>query len=416
MAAAAAEEQAERVNRVLTGEDLDLPPKLYFLLEPHRYKVAWGGRGGTKSWGFHRAALRRAVLAPTRILCAREYQNSMKESVHQLLCDQISLLNLDDFFVIKDQNIKGINGSEFFFVGVKTNPRKVKSMEGIDICIIEEGEKLSEESWQILIPTIRKAGSEIWVIFNPDLNTDPTYKRFVLNPPPGAVVVNINWRDNPWLTEELRQEKDYLESVDLDAYNHVWEGMCREFAEAQILKGKCAKEWFEPQIGWYGPYFGADFGFANDPTTLVKLWINGRYLMWEYEYYKIGLELDETADAFRTIPGAEKHVIRGDSSRPETISYLRRQGLNVVAAAKGPGSVEDGIAFLRSFEKIIIHPRCERTLEETRLYSYKVDRLSGDVLPVIVDQHNHCLDGGRYALEPVIKATMYGSRQGRVYS
>src|SRR4030042_4957119 len=126
--------------------------------------------------------------------------------------------------------------------------------------------------------------------------------------------------------------------------------------------------------------------------------------MWEKEFYRIGLELDETAAAFKTVPGADKHVIRGDASRPETLSYLNRQGLNVVAARTGPGSVEDGIAFLRSFEKIIIHPDCPHTLEESRLYSYKTDRLSGDVLPVIVDAHNHCIDGGRYALEPVLRA------------
>ena len=396
--------QEEGPTCVLSLADLDLPPKVVPLVEPNRYKVLWGGRGGTKSWGFSRLSIRRAVQAPTRILCVREYQNSIKESFHQLICDQINLLQQDEFFKIRDQSIVGINGSEFFFAGMKTNPRKVKSTEGIDICWVEEGEKFSEESWQILIPTIRKPGSEIWVGFNPDLKTDPTYKRFVLNPPPGARVVNVNWRDNPWISKESRDDKDYLASVDLDAYNHVWEGHCREFAEAQILKGKCVVEWFEPQPLWDGPYFGADWGFSSDPTALVKLWINGRLLMWEKEFYRIGLELDETAAAFKTVPGADKHVIRGDGSRPETISYLNRQGLNVVAARTGPGSVEDGIAFLRSFEKIIIHPDCPHTVEESRLYSYKTDRLSGDVLPVIVDAHNHCIDGGRYALEPVIRA------------
>jgi len=227
------------------------------------------------------------------------------------------------------------------------------------------GGESSNESWQILIPTIRKDRSEIWVTFNPDMEDDPTYKRFVVTKPPGAVVVEIGWRDNPWLPEELRMEKDYMASVDLDAYDHVWEGKCRKHGAAQIMKGKCVVAWFEPQSHWDGPYFGADWGFAHDPTALVKLWINGRYLMWEQEFYKIGLELDETAEAFKTISGADKHVIRGDNSRPETISYLNRQGLNVVAAGKGPGSVEDGIAFMRSFEKIIIHPNCPHTLEES---------------------------------------------------
>jgi phage terminase large subunit len=167
-------------------------------------------------------------------------------------------------------------------------------------------------------------------------------------------------------------------------------------------------EYFEPDPDWDGPYFGADWGFAQDPTTLVKCWIGvegGRQRLYvEKEVYRIGLELDQTKAAFEEVVGAGLHTIRADNARPETISYLRRQGLNIVGAPKGKGSVEDGIAFLRGFEQIIIHPDCPHTAEESRLCSYKTDRLTGDVLPVIVDAHNHCIDGLRYALEPVIKA------------
>lgn len=394
-------------------EDLDIPGKLDFLREPWRYKVAYGGRGAMKSWSFARALLWLAKQRRLRVLCAREYQNSIQESVHRLLSDQIQLLGWGAFFKVLQQQISGINGSEFVFKGIKNNPQTIKSMEGIDICWVEEGQKNSEYSWQILIPTIRKPGSEIWVSFNPDEPTDPTHKRFAINPPPGARVQIINWQDNPYFPEELRKEKDYLASVDLDAYYHVWEGECRKNSAAQILAGKCVVEYFEPESHWDGPYFGADWGFAKDPTTLIKCWIaldgGSRKLFVEREIYRIGLELDQTKDIFITVEGAGRHTIRADNARPETISYLRRQGLNIVGAPKGKGSVEDGIAFLRAFEQIIIHPDCTHTAEESRLYSYKTDRLTGDVLPVIVDAHNHCIDGIRYALEPVIKAAP-GSR------
>jgi phage terminase large subunit len=285
-------------------------------------------------------------------------------------------------------------------------------MEGIDICWVEEAQKTSHYSWQILIPTIRKASSEIWVSFNPDEPTDPTFTMFVVNPPPGSKVQRINWQDNPYFPEELRKEKDYLMSVDLDAYYHVWEGECRKNSAAQILAGKCVVEYFEPQPHWDGPYFGSDFGFANDPTTLHKYWIGveglERKLYVEKEVYQIGMEIDKTPAAFDQIEGSRRHTILADNARPETISYLRRQGFNIVGAPKGKGSVEDGIAFLRSFAQIVIHPDCPHAAEESRLYSYKVDRLTGDILPVVVDAHNHCWDDARYALEPIIRESSYG--------
>lgn len=390
-------------------EDLGIPVKLAFLREPSRYKAAWGGRGGMKSWSFSRALLWLGKQRKLRILCAREYQNSIQESVHWLLSDQIALLGYDDFYRVQQQSITGLNGSEFIFKGIKNNPQAIKSMEGVDICWVEEAQKNSDYSWQILIPTIRRAGSEIWVSFNPDEKTDPTYKRFIVNPPPESRVQKINWQDNPYLPDELRKEKDYLASVDLDAYYHVWEGECRQNSAAQVLSGKCVVEYFEVDPYWDGPYFGADWGFAQAPTTLLKCWIavdGGRQKLYvAKEVYKIGLELDHTKAAFETIEGAAHHTIRADNARPETISYLRRQGLNIVGAPKGKGSVEDGIAFLRGFEQIVIHPDCPHTAEESRLYSYKTDRLTGDVLPEIVDAHNHCIDALRYALEPVIKAS-----------
>jgi len=380
------------------------PRKLRFLFQPHRYKVAYGGRAGLKSWGFARALLILGARQPLKILCAREYQASIRDSVHALLKQQVSLLGLDGHYRVQQQSITGTGGTEIIFAGVKNDPQKIKSMEGIDICWVEEAQKVSAESWQVLIPTIRKSGSEIWVSFNPDLPTDPTFRMFVSAPPPGTVTVKTGWEDNPWLSREILREKDYLARVDKEAYDHVWGGQCRSRSDNQVLVGKCVLEDFEPGTdGWDGPYFGADWGFSTDPTALVKLWIHGRDLCVEDEAYGIGVELDEIPALFGAVPGAREHTIRADNSRPETISHIRSRGFSsIMPAEKWAGSIEDGVAFLRSFERIVIHPRCKHFEEESRLYSYKLDR-AGNVLPVIADRHNHCMDAARYALEPLIR-------------
>ena len=197
-------------------------------------------------------------------------------------------------------------------------------------------------------------------------------------------------------------EYDYR--VDPDAAAHVWGGQCRSLSDAQVLKGKWTVEAFVHKPDWHGPYFGADWGFSQDPTALVKLWISDNCLYAEDEAYGVGVEIDETPALFKTVPGADKHLIRADNARPETISYMNRNGLRVEAVQKGKGSVEDGVAFLRHFERIIIHPRCKHTAQEARLWSYKTDKLTGDVLPILLDKHNHTWDAARYALEPMIKA------------
>jgi len=212
----------------------EFPAKLRFLFEPYRYKIIYGGRGGAKSWGIARALLIRMAERQTRVLCAREIQKSIRESVHQLLKDQIEALSLSGFFVVLDDEIRGKNGSLAIFAGLKHNVAQIKSKEGIDIVWVEEAQTVSKQSWDLLIPTIRKEGSEIWVSFNPELDTDETFRRFVVNPPPGAMVVKINWIDNPWFPEVLRVEKDHLKASDEDAYLTVWEGHCKAVVEGAI--------------------------------------------------------------------------------------------------------------------------------------------------------------------------------------
>ena len=216
-------------------KEVQFPQKLAFLFEPQRYKVCYGGLGGAKSWGIARALLILGAKSQLRILCAREFQTSIKDSVHKLLCDQIDSMGLTGFYEITDKSIRGKNGTEFFFVGLRNNVTNVKSIEGVDICWVEEAQTVSKTSWNVLIPTIRKEKSEIWVSFNPELDTDETYQRFVLHSPENCKVVKINWSDNPWFPETLRIEKDALRDRDIEAYNTVWEGLCRQTVDGAIF-------------------------------------------------------------------------------------------------------------------------------------------------------------------------------------
>lgn len=388
---------------------VELPDAFGFLFDPPlgglRYRVVHGGRGSAKSWSLARALLLHGVSRPLRILCAREYQSSIRDSVHRLLEDQIDALGLGGFFTIEKSRIYAANGSEFFFLGIKRDPHTVKSMEGIDICWVEEAEAVSEESWRVLIPTIRTEGSEIWVSFNPALPDDPTYRRFVSDPPPEdrAIIRRVDWSDNPWLPETLRLEREDLLRRDPEAHAHVWGGQPWMRSDAQVLAGKYRVAEFDPGDYWGDPLYGADWGFAQDPTVLVRCWIADSRLWIDYDERGIGWSMDEIDRRFRRVPGAADHKIRGDAARPETINELKQRGLDVIAAAKWAGSVEDGVEHLRSYEEIVIHPRCKGLIEEARLYRYKTDARTGDVLPKILDAHNHGWDAVRYALAPIIR-------------
>lgn len=216
------------------SSDIELPIKLKFLFEPSRYKVAYGGRGGAKSWAVARAILIQGAAKPLRVLCAREFQNSISDSVHALLADQVATMGLSSFYEVQKTCIIGKNGTQISYEGLRHNATKLKSFEGADICWVEEAQTVSKASWEILIPTIRKAGSEIWLTLNPSLATDETYRRFILNAPPGAKVVKVNWSDNPWFPDVLRQEMEYLKDKDPDAYMNVWEGHCRTMLDGAI--------------------------------------------------------------------------------------------------------------------------------------------------------------------------------------
>jgi len=393
----AKEERLKRKDNVFK-----LPRAFKPLFKPSRYKVFYGGRGGGKSWGFAIALLQRGIKEPLRILCTREVQGSIRDSVHKLLVTCIQNNKLEWWYRITRDSIYGRNGTEFLFHGLKHDPMQIKSLEGIDVCWVEEAQKISNESWNVLIPTIRKKNSQIWIAFNPNLDTDPTYQKFIVNQRENQVTVKVNWNDNPYFSDELRDEMEYQRKLDYDDYLHIWEGECKTASDAQIFKGKFVVEDFETPNEMVF-YYGLDWGFSQDPTVVLRCFIMGNELYIDYEAGGTQVELDNTYKLIDSIPNAKQYTIRADSARPESISFVRRQGYRIESVHKWSGSIEDGIEHIRSFKKVHIHTRCMEVANEFVRYSYKVDRLTEDILPTIVDKDNHYIDALRYALQPMIK-------------
>ena len=341
-----------------------------------------------------------------RILCCREVQNTIRDSVHKLIADQIEDMGLSPYFEITQTSIRNVNGSEFIFKGLRFDPQGIKSTEGITLCWVEEAQTVSENSWSILIPTIREPNSEIWLTWNPLDEASATYQRFVVNTPPDCIDVEVNYYDNPYFPDVLRQEMEWLKQKDFGAYEHVWLGKPLSLTDAVIFKGHYTVEAFPDDL-WQKAerlHFGADFGFANDPSTLVRCFILDNRIYIDHEAYGVGIEINEMAAFYDTVPESRRWQIWADSARPETISYLKKQGgFRIAGADKWKGSVEDGIAHLKGFDKIIIHERCRHMAEEARLYRYKTDKNTNEVLPVVEDANNHLWDAVRYSLNGYIK-------------
>lgn len=385
------------------------PAKLHFLFEPYRYKVLYGGRGGSKSWGVARALLIQASNMRLRILCAREFQNSIAESVHYLLSSQIEALGLQSLYAIQNAVIAGRNGSEFIFAGLRNNPVKIKSLEAIDRVWVEEAQTVSKTSWETLIPTIRRDGSEIWVTYNPELETDETHQRFVVDPPSGAKVVKINWQDNPWFPEVLRREKDDLQARDPEAYDNIWEGNCRTTISGAI--------------------YGRELRAADGDGRICKVPYDA--LKPVHTFFDLGWA-DNTSIWFAQTVGAELRLIDyyANSQMPIThyISVMQQKGyvygtdwlphdakaktissgrsVEEIMVAMGRRvqivpklSVEDGINAARTvFNRCYFDKdKCSEGLQSLRHYRYDVDpesqQLSGRPLH---DWSSHGADAFRY--------------------
>ena len=388
------------------------PKKFEALFQPEktRYRIFYGGRGGAKSWCFARALLAKGTKQPMRILCAREFQTSIKDSVHKLLSDQIYELNMESFYEITQTTIRGINGTEFIFAGIKNNTNNIKSIEGIDIAWVEEAQSVSANSWNVLIPTIRKQDSEIWVSFNPELPTDDTWKRFVESPPESSVVVKVNWNDNPWFPETLNLERLSLKSRDLSAYNNVWEGATRNTVDGAIfgkemeqaeLENRITNVPYDPSKPCHAVF---DLGWADNTACWIIQYVGFdirvlRYFEDNQKTIQHYLSLMQTFGyIYDTIwlphDGAAKSLGTGKSIE----EIVRATGLKVQILDRVP--VADSINAART-----IFPRCyfdrkntEEGLNCLRHYRYEVDENGSFSQKPLHNIHSHGSDAWRYIL------------------
>ena len=408
--------------------ELDIPTPEWAepFLKPARYKGASGGRGSGKSHFFAEMLIEEHAMNPNqKSVCIREVQKSLCFSSYELLKQKITALGVQDLFDITLTEIRSTRGTGIIiFQGMQDHTAdSIKSLEGFDRAWVEEAQSLSNRSLELLRPTIRKdeedglTGSEIWFTWNPDQPDDPVDLFFNSAPKDGPdaadfIHVHVNSEQNPFLPKTLRKEREFDRKYNPDTFAHVWEGAYNEKSDSQIFYGKWRVDEFEPGKDWEGPYHGLDFGFSTDPTAAVKCWIHDNTLYIEREAGRAELELSDTAAYIeQRIPGFCRHQVRADCARPESISYLKRVDTEgkrphiprIVPVKKWAGSVEDGIEFIRSFKKVVIHVRCREMQKEARLYQYKIDKRTGDVLTDIIDKHNHYWDAVRYALDGMIK-------------
>jgi len=306
---------------------IELPKDFEFLFQPARYKVAHGGRGSAKSRSFATALILFAMKSQERILCAREIQNSIKDSVKRVLDDEIERLGVSQVFSsTKTSIICDVTKSEIIFSGLWNHIDSIKSMEGITKCWVEEAHSMSQESLDILLPTIRSKGSEIWFSFNAKYKDDPVYKMFVSDePPPNSIVRKVNYDKNPFFPDVLKKEMEWDRANNPDKFRHVWEGYPVQHSDEQVFYGCWSIKEFDDPPEEEVLYFGADFGFAQDPSTLVRCWARDRDLYIDHEAYGYGIEIDDLHAIYEQVPKSKDFTIIGDSSRPETISYVRRR-------------------------------------------------------------------------------------------
>jgi phage terminase large subunit len=402
----------------LSKREIEFPAKLTFLLnEQHRYKVLYGGRGGAKSWGAARALIIRAAKQQTRILCAREIQNSIRDSVHKLLSDQIESRGLSAHFEIQRDTIKGINGSEFLFKGLRHNVQEIKSTEGVDICWVEEGQTVSKASWDVLVPTIRKDNSEIWITFNPELDTDVTYQRFVIAPPVTAKVVKVNWSDNPWFPKTLEHEKDDLKLRDPDAYLTIWEGHCRRVLDGAIYANELRKATEEGRITSV-PYESTkgviavfDLGRADKTSIWFVQQVGFEYRIIDF-YENRGYAFSHYLKLVREKPYIiERLVLPHDATAALLASertieqQAKDNGFAVTVVQRA--SIESGIEAARSiFNRCWFDEnKCVDGLNALRRYRYEIDDSGQWSKRPLHDEYSHAADSFRYLATVMLEPT-----------
>lgn len=383
---------------------IETPAVFEPLLRPSRYKGVHGGRGSGKSHFFAELAVETMISSKADIVCLREIQKSLKFSVKKLIEGKIESMNAGAYFEVQNEQIKSKAGGVCIFQGMQDHTSdSIKSLEGFKVAWFEEAQSASQRSLDLLRPTIRAPGSELWFSWNPSKATDPIDALLRgEEPPPDSVVVEANYMDNPWLPAELLAEMEYDRGRDPEKYAHIWLGQYQTNSEARVFRNWTIEEFERPPGTVFR--FGADWGFSIDPSVLVRCSIDQHRLYVDYEAYMVGCEINNLPELFMSVPEAEKWPITADSARPETISYMRKHGFpRIMSAVKGARSLEEGVEFLRGFD-VVVHPRCKHLIDELTMYSYKTDPLTGAVVPILEDKNNHVIDSLRYACEGARRA------------
>lgn len=395
--------------------NIEFPEKLGFLFEPHRYKVARGGRGSAKSWSFARAILLRCVEKTTRVLCTREVQKSIQQSVHQLLSDQIDAMGLSAMFEVLTSEIRGPHGSAIYFSGLsEATATALKSFEGVDICWCEEAHAITAKSWKTLLPTIRKDGSEIWVTFNPELETDPTYEMFVTNPPPDCVSVLMNYSDNPWFPPVLEAERAHAQAtMKPEDYGHVWEGKCKPAVEGAIYFDAMSASTSAgrirevPHDGTLKTHIVFDLGMADNMTIIlvqkvaseirIVHYIEGNQrILADYNAELRGLRLDDQPINWGTCYLPHDGFHKRHQTGKDDAEIMRGFGWTVDDVPNI--AVNTGIDRAREiFPRVYFHKdRAERLIECLKRYRWNINEKTGQGITPLHDQFSHGADAFRY--------------------
>lgn len=393
---------------------LQLPDKLqFFLTQRAPYKGAYGGRGGAKTETCAAAAVLLMTQLPLGILCCREIQKSIKDSVKKAIDDKIVEFELQDRFISTRDEVVSDLGGRVSFSGLRDNATSIRSRKGDQIIWVEEANTVSAGSLEILLPTLRTpwpdgGDPEFWFTWNPRFAKDPVDKLLrTADCPPGSIVRKVNYYDNPFFPGVLQRRMAWDKERDPDKYKHVWLGEYASMSSARVFKN-----WTNGVVDnipkGARPYYGIDFGFAQSPTVANRVWIipDRNILYVDREVSRLECPIAQTADLLMQLDGdyapnggIKSWPSRADSARPETIRHLRDHGFpSVKGAKKGPGSVIEGVQFIKSFD-VVIHPNCKFTTDNFVLYSWELDKHTNEVLPKLADGNDDHIDAIRYAIE-----------------
>lgn len=396
--------------------NVEFPPKLAeVLFKPKRYLFIRGGRGSGKSWSVARALIIKAFSSPERILCTREVQKSIKQSVHQLLKDQINALGLDGFFQVLETEIRGLNGSAFYFSGLSDQTASsIKSFEGCTIVWCEEAQTITQRSWRILTPTIRAANSEIWATYNPELDTDETHQMAVIRPSPDTVSIELNYHDNPWFPDVLEAErKEAQRTMKAEDYAHIWEGKCKPAVEGAIyfdaISASISAERIRevPHDCSLKTHVIFDLGMADSMTLILVQKVSSEIRVIHYIEGNQRILADYNAE-LRSLRLDDQPMNWGNIYLPHDGFHTRHQtGKDDATILRGFGwnvqpvpniHVNSGIDRAREvFPRVYFNKaRTERLVECLKRYRWNISAKTGEAVHPLHDEYSHGADAFRY--------------------